>query len=269
MSVLSLLLKSLRRCNKVNCKNANREMGFDKFSECDYNLHWSFSNFNRILMVAGQIARSPKDSRVLELGAGSSDIENVVKKNFKRNDIEFVRVDGDKQYKSDKTIAVFDITSEEFDNFCMNQRLFDFIVFTEVVEHLDKKIVPLVFERIAKWLVPEGTLLFTTPTPPYEGMYEDRVWPTDHKNEFTNSEIYDIINKEFKINKEIGWSLEEREYNKLLETNPNLSVIASKLRGAFPESYVRATIACLSPAQANRQIFFVCKKRRVANGTRQ
>ena len=66
----------------MNCNNANREMGFDKFSECDYNLHWSFSNFNRILMVAGQIAQLPVDSRVLELGAGSSDLENVVKKNF-------------------------------------------------------------------------------------------------------------------------------------------------------------------------------------------
>lgn len=253
----------------MNCKNANREMGFDKFSECDYNLHWSFSNFNRILMVAGQIAQLPVDSRVLELGAGSSDLENVVKKNFKRDDIKFTKVDGDKQYESDKMITVYDITSEVFNNLCTNQKPFDAIIFMEVVEHLNKKIVPLMFERIANWLVPEGILLFTTPTPPYEGMYEDRVWPTDHKEEFTNSEIYGIINKEFKVNKEIGWSLEEREYNKLLETDANLSIIASKLRGAFPESYVRATIACLSPVQANRQVLFVCKKRRIANGKRQ
>ena len=75
----------------MNCKNSNREMGFDKFSECDYNLHWSFSNFNRILMAAGQIARLPIDSKVLELGAGSSDLENIVKKNFGRKDIEFYK----------------------------------------------------------------------------------------------------------------------------------------------------------------------------------
>lgn len=250
----------------MNCKNANREMGFDKFSECDYNLHWSFSNFNRILMAAGQIAKLPVDSKVLELGAGSSDLENIVKKNFKRDDIKFMKVDGDRQYESDGKIIIFDITSKEFNDFCTKQRPFDAIVFMEVVEHLDKKIVPLMFERIANWLVPEGMLLFTTPTPPYEGMYEDRVWPTDHGSEFTLSEIYGIINKGFKINKEIGWSLEEREYNKLLETDANLSMIASKLKEAFPESYVRATIACLSPVQANRQIFFVCKKRRISNG---
>lgn len=250
----------------MNCKNANREKGFDRFSECNYNLHWSFSNFNRILMVAGHIAQLPTDSRVLELGAGSSDLENVVKKNFKRDDIKFTRVDGDRRYESDAKITVSDITSEEFNNFCAKQRPFDAIVFMEVVEHLDKKIVPLMFERIANWLVPEGMLLFTTPTPPDEGAFEDRVWPDDHDSEFTFSEIYGIINKRFKINKEIGWSLEEREYNKLLESDPVLSVMASKLRGAFPESYVRATIACLSPVQANRQVFFVCKKRRVANG---
>jgi 2-polyprenyl-3-methyl-5-hydroxy-6-metoxy-1,4-benzoquinol methylase len=204
----------------------------------------------------------------LELGAGSSDLENVVKKNFKRDDIKFTKVDGDKRYESesDKTITVFDITSEEFNNFCKKQRPFDAIVFMEVIEHLDKNFAATMFERIASWLVSEGMLLFTTPTPPYEGMYEDRVWPIDHKEEFTNSEIYGIINKEFKINKEIGWSLEEREYNKLLETDANLSMIASKLRGAFPESYIRAIIACLSPTQANRQVLMICKKRRIANG---
>lgn len=250
----------------MNCKNANREMGFDKFSECDYNLHWSFSNFNRILMVAGQIAQLPADSRVLELGAGSSDLENVVKKNFKRDDIKFTKVDGDKRYESDKTITVFDITSKEFNVRMLAKPAYDCVVFMEVIEHLDKDIAATMFERISGWLMPEGMLLFTTPTPPYEGMYEDRVWPADHKEEFTNSEIYGMINKEFKINKEIGWSLEEREYNRLLETDADLSMIASKLRGAFPESYVRATIACLSPVQANRQVLMICKKRRMANG---
>lgn len=250
----------------MNCKNANKEMGFDNFSECDYNLHWSFSNFNRILMVAGRIAQLPLNSRVLELGAGTSNLENVVKKNFKRDDIAFVKVDGDKQYEGDDSIIVSDITSNAFNMICDLAGPFNAVVFMEVIEHINKNLADEMFKKIASWLVPEGTLLFTTPTPPYDGMYEDRVWPTDHEDEFTNSEIYDIINKEFKINKQIGWSLEEREYNEILETDANLSMIASKLRGAFPESYIRATIACLSPVQANRQVLMVCKKRRIANG---
>lgn len=250
----------------MNCKNTNRELGFDKFSECDYNLHWSFSNFNRILMGAGRIAQLPVNSKVLELGAGSSDLENVVKRNFKRDDIKFTKVDGDKQYESNKSITVLDITSEECNYFCKNYGPFDAVIFMEVVEHLKKEIVPSMFEKIANWLVPEGMMLFTTPTPPFEGEFEDRVWPTDHEFEFTQGQIYNIINKWFKINKEIGWSLEEREYNNTLETDPQLSMIASKLRGAFPESYVRATIACLSPVLVNRQVFFVCKKRRAKNG---
>lgn len=250
----------------MNCNNANRELGFDKFSECNYNLHWSFSNFNRILMAAGHIAQLPMDAKVLELGAGSSDLENVVKKNFNREDIHFYKMDGDAQYESNESITVIDITSEKCDLLCCALGQFDAIVFMEVVEHLKKEIVPTMFERIANWLVPEGTLLFTTPTPPFEGEFEDRVWPDDHDTEFTFWEIYSIINKYFKINKEIGWSLEEREYNTLLETDPQLSMMASKLRGAFPESYVRAIIACLSPVKANRQVFFACKKRRIANG---
>lgn len=250
----------------MNCKNANQELGFDKFSECNYNLHWSFSNFNRILMVAGHIAQLPYGSKVLELGAGSSDLENVVKKNFGRTDIDFCKVDGDEQYRENKDIMVLDITSYECDEYCRCKGKFDAVVFMEVIEHLQKWIASEMFDKISSWLKPEGLLLFTTPTPPYDGMYEDRVWPDDHKIEFTFSEIYGIINTRFKIVKEIGWSLEEREYNKLLESDATLSMMCSKLRGAFPESYVRAIIACLSPVQANRQIFLVCKKRRVANG---
>ena len=250
----------------MNCKNANRELGFDRFSECNYNLHWSFSNFNRNLMVAGQIAQLPVGSKVLELGAGSSDLENLVRNNFGREDIRFTKIDGDEQYNLKVDVYVYDITSEECNDFCKRYGLFDAIVFMEVVEHLEKDKVPLIFERISKWLKPEGMLLFTTPTPPYEGIYEDRVWPTDHNFECTFSEIYGIINKEFKITKKIGWSLEEREYNELLESDAKLSMIHSKLQGAFPESYIRAMIACLSPVQMNRQIFFACKKRRIANG---
>lgn len=247
----------------MNCKNTNQELGFDKFSECDYNLHWSFSNFNRMLMAAGQIAQLPLNSKVLELGAGSSDLENLVKKNFKREDITFVKIDGDRQYEKVDDVTVMDITSWQCYNFCKSWGPFNAVVFMEVVEHLERCEVEIMFEKISNCLKPEGLLLFTTPTPPLEGIYEDRVWPTDHKFECTFLEIYSIINKRFKINKKIGWSLEEREYNELLESDANLSMMCSKLRGAFPESYVRAIIACLSPVKANRQIFLVCKKRRV------
>lgn len=254
----------------MNTINANQTLGFDKFSECDYNLHWSFSNFNRILMAAGQIARLPKEAKVLELGAGTSDVENLVKKNFKRDDIRFVKIDGDKQYETrednDSSIVVMDITSEECYRFCYNEGRFDAIIFMEVIEHLNKDKIPEIIDGIYDWLKPEGMLLFTTPTPPCGGCYEDRVWPLDHDFEFSYWEVYSLLNRNFKIVKEIGWSLEEREYNHILERDPQISRIYSKLKGAFPESYIRAFIACLVPVDENRQVFFVCKKRRYQNG---
>ena len=121
-------------------------------------------------------------------------------------------------------------------------------------------------ELIRDVLKPEGLMLFTTPTPPWNGYYEDRVWPLDHEIEYGHYEVSDIINKHFKIVKEIGWSLEEREYNRLLERDRFLGEVYLKLRGAFPESYIRAIVACLSDIDENRQVFFVCKKRRFPNG---
>lgn len=250
----------------MNCKNTNQTMGFDKFSECDYNLHWSFSNFNRMLMVAGRIAQLPIKARVLELGAGSSDLENLVKKNFKREDIEFIKIDGDKQYESNDEITVLDITSIQCGNFVEANGPYDAVAFMEVIEHIKEVHVDYVFDYIYKNLKKSGLLLFTTPTPAYDGRYEDRVWPDDHDREFTNKEICDIINKWFKVEKQIGWSLEEREYTELLESDENIMRVYTKLRGAFPESYIKAIIACLSPVKANRQVLMICRKRRELNG---
>lgn len=250
----------------MNTTNANQALGFDKFSESNYNLHWSFSNFNRMLMAAGQIAQLPYASKVLELGAGTSDLENLVKKNFKRNDITFVKIDGDNQYESSDEISVFDITSEQCTEFCAACGPFDCVVFMEVIEHLSRNNGRRVIKLIHDVLVPEGLMLFTTPTPPRNGQYEDRVWPLDHEIEHNYREAHGVINIYFKITKEIGWSLEEREYNKLLENDRMLGEVYLRLKGAFPESYIRAIVSCLAPVIDNRQVFFVCKKRRLPNG---
>jgi len=247
----------------MNTKNANQELGFDVFSESNYNLHWSFSNFNRMLMAAGQIARLPWKSCVLELGAGSSELETLVHKNFKRGDIKFIKVDGDKQYESNESITVLDIISyREWGTIITQCKEFDAVVLMEVIEHIPEK-AQLILNRIFKLLKSDGLLLVTTPTPPLDGRYESRVWPTDHEQEFTLDKVYDLINNGFKIIKQIGWSLEEREFNKLLEENIECMKLYTKLKGAFPESYIRAIIACMAPTEYNRQVLLICKRRRI------
>lgn len=249
----------------MNCKNANQELGFDKFAECDYNLHWSFSNFNRMLMAAGQIARLPQQSWVLELGAGSSELETLVYKNFKRDDIKFIKVDGDNQYELNESITVLDITTEYGWNIIdikARHDKFDAVVFMEVIEHIPKE-AQWVLDKIFEFLKSDGLLLVTTPTPPLNAKYESRVWPTDHEQEFTLNEVYDSINKGFKITKQIGWSVEEREFNTILEENNECMKLYTKLKGAFPESYIRAIIACIAPIEYTRQVLLICKRRRV------
>lgn len=250
----------------MNTTNANQIFGFDKFSESNYNLHWSFSNFNRMLMVAGQIAQLPSNSKVLELGAGTSDLENLVKKNFQRDDITFFKVDGDEQYESCEEITVLDITKQSCRDYMHENGPFNAVVFMEVIEHLELDDMKGVLMKIADNIVSEGLLFVTTPTPPFEALYETEVWPTDHEMELTHDELYGLLNIDFKITKEIGWSLEEREYNKLLECDETIMKIYGKLRCAYPESYIRALIANIAPIQANRQVLLVCKKRRIANG---
>lgn len=247
----------------MNVTNANQSLGFDKFSSCNYNLHWSFSNFNRILMVAGRIAQLPSGASVLELGAGTSDLENIVHNNFMRHDITFVKIDGDEKYLDRDDMIVCDITSSYCDGLCLKAGKFDAVVLMEVIEHLVKDDAYELIERIFTWLKPEAMFYLTTPTPPYYAKFEDRVWPLDHEREFTLGEITSLVNKYFKVQKTIGWSLEERDYNHLLESDQTLAMVYTKLREAYPESYIRALISSLAPIETNRQILLICKKRRV------
>ena len=251
----------------MNTNNANKEMGFDDFASCDYNKHWSYSNFNRMLIAAEQVSKLRPNAIVLELGAGSSYLKKYVQENFGREDIMFIKVDGDKQYV-EYDMYVFDITNKKEWNKELSafKEKIDCVVFMEVIEHLETVDQFTILDVIYEWLSPKGKLILTTPTPPYNKRYETLVWPDSHERECTNDKIYGIINKGFKITKQIGWSLEEREFNSLLEHDSMLSKVYCKLRCTFPEGYIRALIANLAPIEANRQVMYICDKRRDKNG---
>ena len=257
----------------MNTTNTNAKLGFDKFEECNYNLHWSFSNFNRILITANQIVSLKKGAKVLELCCGSSNLSTLVKRNFNRYDINFYKVDGDEKYKNSDEIFVYDILSKEFDNFCKDYGPFDCVVFMEAIEHFkpdsfelsNNKFNSSLIAKIKDMLVYEGMLIVTAPTPPFNGIFENKVWPLDHECEPTQDLLYNTINEWFKINKSIGWSLEERDYNTVLEEDDFLRRVYIKLSRAYPDAYVKAIIASLAPDIANRQILYICKKRRARN----
>lgn len=260
----------------VNCINANKELGFDKMSELDYNKHWSFSTFNRMLIAAYHISKLPLGSRVLEIGAGTSELENLVCTNFKRDDIIFLKVDADEQYRNngDGNIDyVGDITSNYLQSVIdryveLNMKKFGAIVLMEVVEHIgEDKVEPLLNKIYNDWLLDEGTLVVTTPTPPYDGMYEDTVWPTDHIYEFDLSEIRCLVNQNYKIIHEVSWSMEERDYYNEICAEPFLMELKAKLeRAGFPESYIRAQVALFASPISGRQIMMIAKARRKRKG---
>lgn len=259
----------------VNTTNANKELGFDKMSELDYRKHWSFSTFNRMLIAAYHISKLPVGARVLEIGAGTSELENLVCTNFQRGDIIFLKIDADEQYRHDGNIDfVGDVTEpyiqsvvENYVNLNMkrfHKSGFDAIVMMEVIEHIGKdKVKPLLNKIHNEWINDEGTLIITTPTPPYNSKYEDKVWPTDHEYEFSLKEVRTLINDKFKIVNEVSWSMEERDYYTEICKSPFLMELKSKLeRAGFPESYIRAQVALFAPPISGRQILMIGKARR-------
>ena len=250
----------------MNTNNSNQVQGFDNFEDCDYNLAWSYSNFNRNLIAANRIANLKPNAIVLELGAGTSPVETLVHKNFKRPDIVFTKVDGDSKYTDKEGIYVFDITSNDFKEFIAESK-YDAVVLMEVIEHIDEVDGLDLIDYIYSILVKEGLFILSTPTPPFYKKYEERVWPTDHDFEYDYDDMYILLNKNFKVEKTIGWSLEEREYTHLLEENDFIRTVHAKLRGAFPEGFIKSIISSLSPAVYCRQMTYICKARRISNNS--
>lgn len=253
----------------VNITNANKELGFDNTMKLDFNKHWSFSTFNRMLLAAYHISKLPINSRVLEIGAGTSDLKELVRVNFRRTDIEFTKIDADEQYEWNDDIAFVGDIAESYIERCLDKNIqlngkFSTVVMMEVVEHVGKDKVESLLEKIyKKWLVNEGTLIVTTPTPPYNGLYENKVWPTDHEYEFTLFEIRALVNCKFKIIHEMSWSIEERDYyDELCSSQFLMEAKARFEKAGFPESYIRAQIAALAPTVAGRQILMIAKARR-------
>lgn len=254
----------------ANTTNANKELGFDKMSELDYRKHWSFSTFNRMLLAAYHISKLPTGSRVLEIGAGTSELENLVCTNFKRDDIIFLKVDADEQYRYDDNINYIGDVTEAYiqsviENYInLNMKKFGAVVMMEVIEHIGKdKVEPLLNKIHNDWITDEGTLIITTPTPPYNSKYEDKVWPTDHEYEFSLKEVRHLVNSKFKILHEASWSMEERDYYKETCSSNFLMELKVRLeRAGFPESYIRAQVAVLAAPISGRQVLMIGKARR-------
>ena len=252
-----------------NTKNSNKE--FQDFYSCDLKKHWSWSNFNRHIITCNALSKLREKSVVVEFGAGDSPVSDMLRRNFGRYDIAYVKTDCEEVAEKDDALITFDLNKcdeKKLRNIIAietGKREADAIVLCEVIEHLeDISTIYKVLEMCYNVLDENGVLILSTPTPPFNGHYEDRVWPDDHKFELGKNAVEKALNRYFKIDREVGWSLEERDYNKLLE-EPEYAVIYTRMRERMPEGFIRALLPMMLKAGdiGNcRQITFVCRKRR-------
>lgn len=244
----------------MNLNNSNTS--FQDFMKCDFNKHWSFSNFNRQLMTASVIkdfqVQLGKPLMVTELGAGDSKIMDICTDNFELEYNVWAKYDANDKYED---CIVVDIASDEMEK-GLDFLKPDVILAEEVLEHLSEdqvdKVLKMCYNNISK----NGLFIVSVPTPPFNKLYEDRVWPDDHEKEYSYFEIYSKLNKYFKIENSFGWSMENREFNDAIKTSKFARKVYCRLKGVFPDSYIRALMPALVDVRKCRQVLFVCKKRR-------
>lgn len=237
-----------------NLSNANSD--FHSILGCDFNKHWSLSIFFRNLGILDQINKLPEGAIVVEVGAANSYLREYVTNNIKRTDIAYYTLDINPIHKVD---FIRDISTDDIP-FAGTINL---IIAAEVIEHMeDQESARIAISNMYDSLSFDGKLILTTPTP---SDFDDLVWPDSHEWEFTFNEIYSLVNEYFEIQKAVPWSMKERDFNHALESNEMLMKIYAMMRGAYPESLIRAIISLLCDNTESRQTMLIAQKRRAKN----
>ena len=252
------------------------------FSKCNNNKHWSNKNFLKNLHAANAISNLEYEAKVLEIGAYGSCLVDMVRNNFGRKDIKFVRVDLKRDFTSqNKDIINCDITDKHdkckfVREYIEGDKKFDMVVMLEVIEHLVdeenyysimqdemRKKADEVLNWISKDLLKsDGELILSTPTPPMNKKYERLVWPDDHYYEMSYKETRDVLNTYFKIVDTFSWSMENREFNEVIKNDKLGREIFARLSPSMPKPFIRAIMPMFVSELYGRQTTFVCEKRR-------
>lgn len=271
-TIVQNFIDKLEKIQQEN-KNKTIEPPQQKYSQwhnellnCDYRKHSRFTHFNKRLITANLLSKQPTGGKVLELCAGDSNLEEMLSQNFNRPDLHFTKVDNDERYKGKAGYYVGDVGQEKtFEDLHEFDFVYDAVILIDAIEHIqnDNNSLADLFLNISRILRKDGLFIVTGCTPPHNKYLEKIIFPQNHKYELGDEELTLKLNARFKVVKKIGLSLEEREYNEIMEYSDNkyLQDIYFRLRGAMPESYIRALIAMLARVTECREILYVCRKR--------
>ena len=231
----------------LNKTNANSQ--FQHFEKCDYNLHWSWSNFFRQIFVAHQLTGT-----VVEIGAGDSVHDDLADYNFGK-DVKFYKYDVDTKYTD---CMMLDIAKEALPH---KDNSVDCVIMAEVIEHLTEYKGKLAIKEIHRVLKPGGYLFLSTPTP-MKSIDEHCVWPQDHAHEYSFREISVMLRKQFDVEQTMPWSINRREFIKQLKYDKFIMELNARLQDVMPESFRVALTGLLTEPHSARQVIFKCKKRK-------
>ena len=225
----------------MNINNSNPP--FQDFSKCDYNLHWSYSNFIRHINVIHTLS---SDSKIIELGAGDSMYKTYAENNFNKP-LDIVRYDINSEYDDIEILDLAEGLKEKDEEV-------DIVIFTEVIEHLDNP--SFIMDEIKRVLKPGGQLIISTPTPNDEQL----IYPSDHDMEFSYKEIVKLINKNFRIDREFPWAITEYTMYNQINRDPVLQGVYTRLTGNLPDGMIRAILGMLVVPELAKQVTFTCTK---------
>lgn len=221
-------------------KTTNANSDFQDFSKCDYNLHWSWSNFFRHIAVCNSMLDLPLAANVLEIGAADSPIESMLQNNFGRC-LVFTKTDINPKYKD--THQIFNVEKEGLKRY--TDKFFNCVILTEVLEHFDPVYAPFVLKEIHRSLKTGGKLLLTTPTP--QKPKEQLVWLKDHEFEYSWDELTELVcSNKFLIKKVMPWSLHKKDYEESCK---------KPLSNCLPSGLNRAIHSLTANCFNSRQIF--------------
>lgn len=130
------------------------------------------TRIEEIVSIVGRFCKKDSDLRLLEIGLGSSMVTSSLRSVFEAKNLSITALEhpGLSSLSNASFLDHLQTTAVELKigDVCdvpwpFNSEVFDFVIFSETIEHLSPTLVPRIIEEIARLLKAGGVLIVSTP----------------------------------------------------------------------------------------------------------
>jgi len=217
-------------------------------------LQITFSHLFRMMYLFKELKNG---QTILDIGCGESETREFLYRNFLHTNYVGVEIaEGalvEAQKKKSKGSFLY-VKSDINGGLHFKSKSFDFIIFLEVIEHIEENRAKELMLEIKRVLKPGGKVYISTP----DDEFASDLHKGTHVRQYTNDEMISIIKKSgFKLIETQGTGIRSKDLKKVISESH--SELYEKLKGFFSTKILNAIFSYLYPEKSHAKAWLIQK----------